>query len=106
MYVIVSNQWSNVFWNNELGWVNLDLATRFTEVEATKLDPPIGGVWISLWEVMGMRFAHLITELASAGLLSDDVVSMVADQMQVGDEDVDEIINQARNHWDAAKESV
>ena len=42
-----------VFWNNDIGWVNLDDATIFTEQEKKNYNPPIFGNWIEYPEKPG-----------------------------------------------------
>ena len=34
-----------LFWSNDLGWVELESATRFTINERAVLNPPLGGIW-------------------------------------------------------------
>ena len=42
----------DMYWNNELGWTRLSHATRFTEEERVKFSLPLGGIWVSLTEMV------------------------------------------------------
>jgi hypothetical protein len=42
----------DMYWNNELGWTRLSHATRFTEEQRIKASLPLGGIWVSLTEMV------------------------------------------------------
>lgn len=37
----------DLYWSNEMGWVDLASATRFTKEEATSLRKPLEGQWVT-----------------------------------------------------------
>lgn len=37
-----------LFWNNQMGWVHLAAADRFTYGETRRLGRPVGSVWLAL----------------------------------------------------------
>lgn len=50
MYVIWNgtndDDWEELFWSNENGWVNFPSATLFTEEEKEKFNLPEQGIWV------------------------------------------------------------
>ncbi len=45
-YVIRNQEDDQLFWSNEIGWVESPDETRFTEEERHTLNLPIGGIWV------------------------------------------------------------
>lgn len=41
-----------LYWNNEIGWVTKESATRFTKDDIINLNLPIGGQWEAENEVL------------------------------------------------------
>ena len=48
MYIIASNTESDLFWSNEIGWVDVNSATQFSSDDRFNLNLPIGGDWVEL----------------------------------------------------------
>lgn len=46
MYAIKNTEDDQLFWSNELGWVESPDETIFTEEERLTLQLPMGGVWV------------------------------------------------------------
>ena len=42
----------DLYWSNEMGWVSLAGATRFSKEESTNLRKPLDGQWINLTQMI------------------------------------------------------
>ena len=50
LYAIYNKNDDQLFWNNELGWVDTSLETKFSQEERDTLNLPIEGVWYQINE--------------------------------------------------------
>jgi hypothetical protein len=46
-WVIQNINEPELFWNNNYGWTDLELAQEFTEQDRLRLNLPFGGEWIT-----------------------------------------------------------
>lgn len=106
MYVIVNRKDANLFWNNTIGWADLDSADRFTIKEQKTLHLPMDGYWVPLWSVDMIQFARLLAECNSAGVFTPENLAPVADSMGLNDDQVLSLIERAEIRWEEEKEKV
>lgn len=45
--MISKHDGEQLYWNNQMGWVDRELADVFTEDETFRLDLPLDGAWVS-----------------------------------------------------------
>lgn len=105
MYKIGNLNDPNVFWSNDIGWVDLDSADLFSREQQTQLRLPLEGHWVPLWTIDVTQFARLIAECEACGIF-DDRLDRVADSMDLELDEVVSIINRAQARWDADKAKV
>ena len=48
MKYVILNQLSDLFWSNEMGWVDIQDAEIFTKEEREKLRLPLDGIWAEI----------------------------------------------------------
>jgi len=74
VYKIICNG-EDLFWSNEMGWVDLESSDSFTEEETKTLNLPINGSWCHLdsVELMLDRVDEIISkyEQASGNVIED-----------------------------------
>ena len=105
MFFIKNTTNSNLFWNNENGWVDFDSADSFSVEEQRSLNLPNEGEWISAWEVDTVQFARFIDECQAAGIFDDDEsLSQVAESMDLEIDEVYNIIDRAMSLFQRIKD--
>lgn len=50
MYVIQNINDPTMFWSNESGWTDIDSADSFTLAERLRLNLPVDGQWLQLYD--------------------------------------------------------
>jgi hypothetical protein len=101
---VICNDRNTEYWSNDLGWVGIDDATRFSAADITRLSLPIGGRWITLWEIDTLQFARFIAECEACYVFADtDRLNQVADSMDLDIDEVCELIDRATQQWDKYK---
>lgn len=104
---VIRNESGTEFWSNEDGWVDLASATKFTPDEYKSLNLPIGGTWITLWEINAVQFARFIAECEACGVFSDEVrMEEVAESMDLELDEVYEIISNAQDDFSEMCKSI
>lgn len=106
MYIIGNREDPNLFWSNDLGWVDPYSADQFNDDEKSRLNLPIGGYWLPLWSVDVIQFARFIAECESAGVLTSDSLASVAESMDLELSDLGQLVDRAQNVWDEYKNKL
>lgn len=106
MYVI-ANEKGTEFWSNDDGWVDIASASRFSKQDTELLNLPVGGHWVTLWEVNALQFARFIAECEACGVFNDETrLQQVAEEMDLDTDEVFELVSRAQKFWDAYKASL
>lgn len=106
MYVI-ANEKNTEYWNNDNGWVDISSATLFNEEDTEVLNLPVGGHWVTLWEVNSLQFARFIAECEAVGVFSDEsIMEQVAEEMDLDTDEVFQLVSRAQEYFDTWKKGI